>query len=277
MRFIEDVRHFEIHIPATRGAKAGHSVQRVLKKNIVALHESLRSLRHAMASMGSNCELPIPSLMNLEKAVIHLTTLSLGDVLAPVASNAFDLARDRGKLLEKVAFDNLDLFLDGKLMQKIRNAVMHAIRNAIDHGLESSEMRINAGKPLRGRIVVSAREHDGWIDLTIDDDGRGVDMARVKKVALAHGLISAERAEQMTADELYELLFLPGFSTAPSVSMVSGRGVGMDAIRAIVRELGGEVKLSSTPGSGSRLIMHFPAQISKVEPSKDRDFLAIDE
>jgi chemotaxis protein histidine kinase CheA/HAMP domain-containing protein len=274
MCLIEDVRHFEIHIPATRGAKAGHSVHRVLKKHIVALHESLRTLRHAMAHMGGNYELLIPSLMDLEKAVVHLTTLSLGDVLAPVASNAFDLARDRGKLLEEVAFDNLDLFLDGKLMQKIRNAVMHAIRNAIDHGLESSEARINAGKPLRGRIVVSARKHDGWINLAVEDDGRGVDTARVKEVALAHGLISAE---QMTADELYELLFLPGFSTAPSVSMVSGRGVGMDAIRAIARELGGEVKLSSTPGSGSRLTMHFPAQLSKAKPSKDEGISAIDE
>ena len=269
MRLMEDVSHFEIHIPATRGAKAGHSVQRVLKKHLVALHESFRSLRHTMASVGGNCELPIPVLMDLEKAIVHLTTLSLGDILAPVASNAFDLARDRGKLLEEVAFNNLDLFLDGKLMQKIRSAVMHAIRNAIDHGLESSEVRINAGKPLRGRIMVSAREHEGWIDLTVEDDGRGVDMARVKEVALAQGFINAERAEQMTAEELYELLFLPGFSTAPSISMVSGRGVGMDAIREIIRELGGEVNLSSTLGSGSRLTMHFLAQESKVDPSKD--------
>jgi two-component system chemotaxis sensor kinase CheA len=155
---------------------------------------------------------------------------------------------------------DLDFFLDAKVMQKIRGAVVHAVRNAVDHGLETSDVRINSGKSPRGRISLSAQEHNGWIDLAIEDDGRGVDIARVKEIALNRGLIDVERAAALSNDDAHELLFLPGFSTSASVSSVSGRGVGMDAIRAIALELGGNVKLSSTAGLGSRLTIHFPAQ-----------------
>jgi chemotaxis protein histidine kinase CheA/HAMP domain-containing protein len=270
VHLLEDIRHFHILLPAVRGAKTGQPVQRVLEGRIAALRDSLRGLRQAVAHAHEDRKALLPTLQDLEKAVVHLTTSSLGDVLAPVASTACDLARERGKPLEEVSLADLDLFLDTKVMQKIRGAVVHAVRNAVDHGLETSDVRITAGKSPRGRIGISAQEREGWIDLAIEDDGRGVDTARVKEIALNRGLINAEQAAAMSADETYELLFLPGFSTAASVSSVSGRGVGMDAIRAIAHELGGEVKLSSTAGRGSRLTMHFPTQapLAEAKPSK---------
>jgi len=256
----EDIRHFHVLIPADRGTKTGQPVQRVLEGRIAALRDSLRGLRQAVGRTRDDRQAILSPLRELEKAVVHLTTSSLGDVLAPVASTASDLARERGKPLEEVSLADLDLFLDAKVMQKIRGAVVHAVRNAVDHGLEPSDIRINSGKPPRGRISLSAQEHNGWIDLAIEDDGKGVDIAKVKEIALSRGLITAERAAALSNDETHELLFLPGFSTSASVSSVSGRGVGMDAIRAIAHELGGDVKLSSTAGHGSRLTIHFPAQ-----------------
>jgi two-component system, chemotaxis family, sensor kinase CheA len=126
--------------------------------------------------------------------------------------------------------------------------------------LRLKHLRTEPGKPPRGRISISAQEREGWIELAIEDDGGGVDAERVKAIALSRGIINAERAATLSTEEIYELLFLPGFSTAETVSSVSGRGVGMDAIRTVARELGGDVKLSSTPGRGSRLTIHFPTQ-----------------
>ncbi len=261
---IEDVRHFHIVLPAVRGAKTGQPVQRVLEGRITVLRDSLRGLRQAVALAHEDRQAILPTLQELEKAVVHLTTSSLGDILAPVASTACDLASERGKPLEEVSLADLDLFLDSKAMQKIRSAVVHAVRNAVDHGLEPSDVRMSSGKAPRGRISISGQARQGWIDLAVEDDGRGVDTTRVKEIALKRGLIDAERAAAMSADEVHELLFLPGFSTAANVSSVSGRGVGMDAIRAIAHELGGDVRLSSTLGRGSRLTMHFPAQASSL-------------
>jgi len=273
VHLLEDIRHFQVVIPATRGSKTGQPVQRVLEGRISALRDSLRGLRQAVAHAHDDRESILPPLRDLEKAVVHLTTSSLGDVLAPVASTASDLAKERGKPLEEISLKNLDFFLDPRVMQKIRGAVVHAVRNAVDHGLETSDVRTSTGKPPRGKIFISAQEHDGWIDLGIEDDGRGVDTARVKEIARSRGLIDAERASTLTTEEIHDLLFMPGFSTAASVSSVSGRGVGMDAIRSIARELGGDVKLSSTLGRGSLLTMHFPVRTAPatadVRPQSD--------
>ncbi len=267
---LDDVRHFRVLMPAMRGAKTGQPIQRVLEGRIAALRDALRGLRQAVAHVREDRQAILPPLNDLEKAVVHLTTSSLGDVLAPVASTAADLARERGKPLEEVSLENLDFFLEARAMQKVRGAVMHAVRNAVDHGLETADARVSSGKAPRGRISISARERDGWIDLTVEDDGRGVDTARVKQVALKRGLITAEQAAALSTEEAHELLFLPGFSTAATVSSVSGRGVGMDAIRAIARDLGGDARLASAPGRGSRLTMHFPVRFAaeSVRPGK---------
>jgi chemotaxis protein histidine kinase CheA len=267
---LEDIRHFNVLIPATRGGKTGQPVQRVLEGRIAALRDSLKGLRHAAETAHDNGEAILSPLQELEKAVVHLTTSSLGDVLAPVAATASDLARERGKALDEVVLESLDIFLDPRIMQKVRGAVVHAVRNAVDHGLETSDARISAGKSPRGRINISALERNGWIDLAIEDDGRGVDAARVKEIAINRGLIDAAKAESLSPDEVYELLFLPGFSTASSVTSVSGRGVGMDAIRAIARELGGDAKMASRPGRGSRVTVRFPVvrPMPAVPPTK---------
>jgi len=265
---VEDVCRFNVVCPAHRGTKTGNPAQRVPEERLGVLDKSLRALRQATLHARGDLGTIVPVLAELEKAVAHLTVASLGDVLAPVARAAHELARDRGKDLEEVDLDSLDLFLDGNVMQRLRDAVVHAVRNAIDHGLEMPEARSAAGKLRRGRIGISASEKCGWVELTIADDGRGIDMARVKEIAQGRGLVSAEQAATMPEQEIYELLFRPSFSTSRAVSSVSGRGVGMDAIRAIARELGGEATIASTSGLGTRLTIRFPlpAPVARVAP-----------
>lgn len=263
MLLLEDIRHFHVLMPAARGAKTGQQIQRVLEGRIAALRDSLRGLRQAVSHAHGDRQAILAPLNDLEKAVVHLTASSLGDVLAPVAATAHDLAREHGKALEEVALENLDLFLDAKVMQRLRGAVVHAVRNAVDHGLEPPDARISAGKPPGGRISISAQESDGWINLTVEDDGSGVNATRIREIALARGVVDATRAATLSTEDIYQLLFQPGFSTAATVSSLSGRGVGMDAIRAVARQLGGEAGLTSTPGRGTRLTIHWPLSLDR--------------
>jgi two-component system chemotaxis sensor kinase CheA len=130
----------------------------------------------------------------------------------------------------------------------------HAIRNAIDHGIEAPADRITRGKPAVGTISVRFQLDQRRVRVEIADDGRGIDLERVRRKAVEAGLISEIAAERAEPAELMELLFEPGFSTAGQVSAVSGRGVGMDVIRALAEERGGFASLTSQPGRGTTVV-----------------------
>ncbi len=141
---------------------------------------------------------------------------------------------------------------------------MHAIRNAIDHGIEDPRDRAKKGKDEVGQITISAaREHDVAV-IAIEDDGRGLDAEILVKTAIAKGLISEAQAQMLTLRETYQLVCLPGFSTKQEVTDVSGRGVGMDAIRAHVEALGGQLNIDSLTGVCTRIIMRIPLTLSII-------------
>jgi two-component system chemotaxis sensor kinase CheA len=155
-----------------------------------------------------------------------------------------------------------DTELDRTVVDAIGDPLVHLVRNALDHGLEPPEERVAAGKPQRGRLQISARHAGGSVVIGVADDGRGIDPARVARKAAERGLIEPGQVESVDAARACELVFAPGFSTAEQMSDVSGRGVGMDAVRAKVRELGGEVSLTSTPGNGSRIEIRLPLTLA---------------
>jgi two-component system chemotaxis sensor kinase CheA len=164
------------------------------------------------------------------------------------------LVRDVASKLDK----NVELELVGKeteldrtVVDAIGDPLVHLIRNSLDHGLESPADRVAAGKSPIGRLTIAARHAGGSIAITVKDDGRGIDPARIAAVAVQRGLISEEQAPLVDMRGAVELLFTPGFSTAAEVGTLSGRGVGMDAVRAKLRELGGEVTVTSVPGEGT--------------------------
>lgn len=152
--------------------------------------------------------------------------------------------------------------LDRTVIDAIGDPLVHLIRNSLDHGLEPPDERIAAGKQPTGRLTIAARHAGGSIVITVADDGRGVDPQKVARVAVERGLITPDQAAAVDERAAIELLFQPGFSTAEQVGDLSGRGVGMDAVRARIRELGGEVTMSSTLGQGTETEIRLPLTLA---------------
>ena len=160
-----------------------------------------------------------------------------------------DLSTKLGKQVE-LELVGQDTELDRTVVDALGDPLVHLVRNALDHGLETPAEREAAGKPPAGTVRISARHAGGNVVITVADDGRGVDRHAVAAKAVRAGLIAPEQADAIDMARAIELLFTPGFSTRDQADDISGRGVGMDAVRAKVRELGGEVLLTSEPGRG---------------------------
>jgi len=152
--------------------------------------------------------------------------------------------------------------LDKTLLEAMADPLMHLLRNAVDHGIEPPAERVAAGKPRRGRIAVRASHEGTDVLLEVEDDGRGLDAARIRRVAVERGYMGESEAAAMSGDDLSALVFQPGFSTADRVSEVSGRGVGMDIVKAKVARLGGRIRLQSTPGAGTTVTIRVPMTLA---------------
>jgi two-component system sensor histidine kinase and response regulator WspE len=174
-----------------------------------------------------------------------------------------DMARDLGKQARLVvAGENTDV--DRDILEKLEAPLSHLIRNAVDHGIDPPADRAAAGKPEAGTVRLEARHRAGMLSVTVSDDGRGVDLDRLRKKVVDRGLNTAEVVRQMTEAELLEFLFLPGFSTAGSVTEYSGRGVGLDVVQDTVRRVGGSVRVSTRPGHGTTFHLQLPITLSVI-------------
>jgi two-component system, chemotaxis family, sensor kinase CheA len=177
------------------------------------------------------------------------------------------LVRDlSGKLEKKVelVLTGSETELDRTVVDALGDPLVHLVRNSLDHGLESPEQREAAGKPPTGTLEISARHAGGSVLITVRDDGRGIDAARVAAKAAERGLIAAEDIDGVDLAQAVELLFSPGFSTAEQMSDISGRGVGLDAVRNAIRELGGEALMQSEPGAGTSTQIRLPLTLAIV-------------
>ncbi|ACG79788.1 Chemotaxis histidine kinase [Phenylobacterium zucineum HLK1] len=153
--------------------------------------------------------------------------------------------------------------VDKTVIERLTDPLTHMIRNAIDHGLEKPEARAAAGKPAEGVVRLSALHRSGRIVIEVADDGAGINRARVKAIAIEKGLIAPDA--QLTDEEVDNLIFMPGFSTADSVSDISGRGVGMDVVKRSIQELGGRISITSRPGEGSTFILSLPLTLAVLD------------
>ncbi|HEX6620068.1 MAG TPA: chemotaxis protein CheA, partial [Solirubrobacteraceae bacterium] len=172
-----------------------------------------------------------------------------------------DLSSKLGKHVE-LELVGQDTELDRTVVDALGDPLVHLVRNALDHGLETPAEREAAGKPTAGTVRISARHAGGNVVITVADDGRGVDPHAVAAKAVRAGLIAPEQADAIDMARAVELLFMPGFSTRDQADDISGRGIGMDAVRAKVRELGGEVLLTSEPGTGSTAQIRLPLTLA---------------
>ncbi|MEQ1812737.1 MAG: chemotaxis protein CheA, partial [Terricaulis sp.] len=153
--------------------------------------------------------------------------------------------------------------VDKTVIERLSDPITHMLRNAIDHGLESSEERLAAGKSEEGTVRLAALHRSGRIVIEVSDDGKGINRPRVRDIAVKKGLIAPEAS--LSDDEIDNLIFLPGFSTATTVSNISGRGVGMDVVRRSIQALGGRIAIASQPGKGSTFTLSLPLTLAVLD------------
>jgi two-component system sensor histidine kinase and response regulator WspE len=154
--------------------------------------------------------------------------------------------------------------VDRDVLAKLEAPLTHLLRNAIDHGIDPEEARAAAGKPVEGLVRLEARHLAGMLQISVSDDGEGIDLERVRRVIVERRLIDQKTAEQLSETEAYEFLFLPGFSLREEVTEISGRGVGLDAVQSAVKQLGGSVRASSRSGQGALFQLLLPLTVSVV-------------
>ena len=172
-----------------------------------------------------------------------------------------DIARELGK---QVQFEivGADTLVDRDVLDKIESPLNHLIRNALDHGIESPEERRQAGKPEKATLRLEARHSAGMLSIVVSDDGRGIDLEKLRRTIIARKMIAEEVARELNETELLEFLFLPNFSTREQVSKISGRGVGLDVVHSAVHEVRGIIRTSTDPGRGTTFEMQLPLTLS---------------
>jgi two-component system chemotaxis sensor kinase CheA len=174
-----------------------------------------------------------------------------------------DLALSCGKKV-RLEMDGQETELDRTVIEAVKDPLTHLIRNSIDHGIETPEVRLAAGKSEDGCLRLRAFHESGQVNIEISDDGAGLNLERIRNKAIERGVLPAQQAQQLSDRETYDLIFLPGFSTAEKVTKVSGRGVGMDVVRTNLEKIGGTVDLQSVQGKGTTIRIKIPLTLAIV-------------
>jgi len=197
----------------------------------------------------------------LQSAVMRTRMQPVGKVFSRFSKVARDTARSLGKEVE-LELAGAETELDRNLVEALADPLVHLVRNAIDHGIEAPELREASGKPRAGYICLQAQQEGDYVGISIQDDGAGIDPETLRNKAREKGLIDAEAASRLSAEECLHLVFLPGFSTKTEVTDISGRGVGMDVVQSRIRELSGQIQIHSELGRGSRFSIRVPLTLA---------------
>ena len=198
---------------------------------------------------------------DLQDSVMRARMQPLSRLFSRLPRLIRELAGETRKKLTLI-IDGGDTELDRQLIEVVRDPLTHILRNAADHGIEPPADRIMAGKPEHGTVRVSASHEAGYIAVSISDDGRGLDIERIKARALARGLVSAAEIDDLSPEQVYRFIFLPEFSTATKVTSISGRGVGLDVVRENIETIGGSISVTSTLGKGTSFDLKIPLTLA---------------
>jgi len=197
----------------------------------------------------------------LQSAVMRTRMQPVGKVFSRFSKVARDTARALGKEVE-LELVGAETELDRNLVEALADPLVHLVRNAIDHGIEAPDVREASGKPRVGHIYLQAQQEGDYVGISIQDDGAGIDPEYLRSKARERGLIDADTASRLSAEECLHLVFLPGFSTKAEVTDISGRGVGMDVVQSRIRELSGQIQIYSELGCGSRFSIRVPLTLA---------------
>ncbi|MEZ6141455.1 MAG: hybrid sensor histidine kinase/response regulator [Zavarzinella sp.] len=199
----------------------------------------------------------------LYREVISSRMRPFGDGVHAFPRLVRDMCKKLGKLVD-LEIRGHATPVDRDILEQLEAPLTHMLRNAMDHGMETPDVREEKGKSPRGRILLDAHHRAGLLQITLADDGPGIDTRKVSEKIVRQGMVTQQMAAEMTEQELLEFLFLPGFSTASAVSEYSGRGVGLDVVRDMVRKVGGTLRLSSNVGRGTTFHLQLPITLSVV-------------
>jgi two-component system, chemotaxis family, sensor kinase CheA len=199
----------------------------------------------------------------LQEEVMKTRMQPIGNIWAQFPRTVRDVALGCGKEVE-IEMEGKETELDKTIIEAIKDPLTHLVRNSVDHGIELPEVRVQAGKPRSGRLMLRAFHEGGQVNIEIGDDGAGLSAERIRKKALERGVVTSEQAARMNEREIFNLIFLPGFSTAEKVTNVSGRGVGMDVVKTNVEKIGGLVDLQSTLGRGTTVRVKIPLTLAII-------------
>lgn len=199
----------------------------------------------------------------LYEAVLSCRMRPFADGVRSLPRTVRDLGRSLGKQVRLEVIGEATQ-VDRDILEKLDAPLGHLLRNAIDHGIESPEERVAAGKPAEGVVRLEARHSAGLLQITASDDGRGMDLSQLRAAIVERKLTTAEIAQQLSEAELLEFLFLPGFSLKESVTEISGRGVGLDVVQNMIKQVRGTIRVSSQPGRGAMFQLQLPLTLSVV-------------
>ncbi|MGE5504951.1 MAG: chemotaxis protein CheW [Actinomycetota bacterium] len=243
-----------------------------LLENLMTLVSELVLTRNQLLQMvrgkdDSEFATPLQRLSHittdLQEGVMKTRMQPIGNAWAKLPRIVRDLSVEMNKKID-LQMLGAETELDRQVLELIKDPLTHMVRNSADHGLEGPEDRKKAGKPEVGKIVLNAFHEGGHIIIEISDDGRGLNLDRIKQKAIQNGLATESELEGMPAQQIYQFIFKAGFSTAEKVTSVSGRGVGMDVVRTNIERIGGTVELRSQPGRGSTFVIKIPLTLAIV-------------
>lgn len=234
------------------------------------LEEALRQagwIHQALPSYQSDLERFSRKLEHLANRLYDEAVASrmrpFSDGLHGFARMVRDVAKSLGKSV-RFEIEGDATPVDRDILEKLEAPLTHLLRNAVDHGIEAPEARMQAGKPAEGKLTLAARHVAGALQIVVQDDGAGIDSGLLRQRIVSKGYASADMAVKMSENEVLEFLFLPGFSTAQRVTEISGRGVGLDVVQSMARQVGGNVRIESRPGQGTRFALQLPLTLSVV-------------
>ena len=199
----------------------------------------------------------------LQEGVMKTRMQPIGMVWNKLPRVVRDMSVSLGKQIG-LEMDGAETELDRTIIEAIKDPLVHLVRNSCDHGVEAPEVRLRAGKPAQGKLMLRAYHEGGQVNIEIGDDGAGVDVARVKEKSIEKGLLRPEQAQKLSDREALNLIFQPGFSTAQTITNVSGRGVGMDVVKSNIEKIGGTVDIFSRLGEGTTVKLKIPLTLAII-------------
>lgn len=200
----------------------------------------------------------------LQFAVMQTRMLPIGKVFNKFTRIVRDLSKESGKNIV-LTIEGAETELDKSLIQEINDPLVHLIRNSVDHGIEPPEVRLELGKEEFGKVKLYAAQEGNSIIIGIEDDGKGLDTAMLKRKAVEKGIINQSEADRMSEKDAFNLILLPGFSTAEKVTNISGRGVGMDVVKTNISKLNGIIEINSELGKGTSIIIKLPLTLAIIQ------------